>query len=307
MGDEVSFLAAKKIPPAFAGILVDWKIGTNEITSTLVDLIVKGNLGVSGEKIFVLNKNCKFDFEKKFISLIFKDKKDLSFSELSGIAYDKVSNELEKIICDGMIKEEIITKDFQEKMANNVKGIMQKVIPKKILDNAKLNAKSSINEKTKVHTLSPLISRLISAFFIILFLFFSWKALTLPSDYMSKSMYGFFAVILFIYILIFSYIIISIKFNSRKFNDMILSDKGKKVYNDMINLKKFMKKYPMIEDRLANELVAHSIAFGIGKKWMKKLGKNDQAKLRLIENVQLKNPFYYNFINFNTYVKQVYS
>ncbi|MFA5763541.1 MAG: hypothetical protein WC915_01890 [archaeon] len=134
-----SFSNAIRSPPAFTGSLVDWSINSREITATIIDLIVRDLLSISNDKIFITKKTIGLKkFEKTFISILFKNKKSLTFNELKN-QYKKYSNELIKIICIGLIDNDIIQKDFQKKLAGASKKAMEETLGfvPKIPSNAK--------------------------------------------------------------------------------------------------------------------------------------------------------------------------
>ena len=68
-----------------------------------------------------------------------------------------------------------------------------------------------------------------------------------------------------------------------------------------------MGKFPLVEDRLANELVSHSIAFGIGKQWMGMLGKDYQKIANFFESVEDSGDTTVRFIDMNSYIKEIMS
>lgn len=230
--DADSFTNATKIPPAFAGLLVDWKIGAKEITATIVDLIVKDYLAVSGDIIFKTEKTIGLkEFEKEFIEKIFSDKKSLKFKEVENIAYHKNNEDLIKIIFKALTEQKIINNYDEKKVANALK--------KSLKENFGLDP--ALLKNTKVMVAPAWISK-ISLKLI--------KMNPMFSEFENE-------------------------FQKNMEDSIIyepLTTLGKKYALDSLMLKKFMEKYPMLEDRIANELVGHAIAFGIGKKWMKKLG-----------------------------------
>ncbi|VVC00777.1 Uncharacterised protein [uncultured archaeon] len=126
---DTAFTNASKSPPAFAGVLVDWHIGPREITATIIDLIAREFLGVGGNKVFITGKSTGLrDFEKKFIAQLFVGKQSLQFEEVQEIAYKKLSNELVRTICGGLIDEGLVDKGFQKKLAIAVKTSMEETI-----------------------------------------------------------------------------------------------------------------------------------------------------------------------------------
>ncbi len=134
-----SFSNAMRSPPAFTGSLVDFSINSREITATIIDLIVRDFLSISNNKIFITSKTIGLkQFETKFISNLFNKKQSLTFDELKN-QYKNYSSDLIKIICTGIMDNEIIQKDFQKKLAVASKKAMEETIGfvPKIPSNAK--------------------------------------------------------------------------------------------------------------------------------------------------------------------------
>mgnify|MGYP001608749536 CR=1 FL=1 len=120
--EEINFSEVRKIPPGFAGVLVEWKIGSQEITATIIDLVVRDFFGVIGNAVFLTGKKTDLkQFEQRFMQKLFGEKKSMAFEEVGSAAYKKFSNELLKIICTGMIEEGFIDKNFQKKFAKGIK------------------------------------------------------------------------------------------------------------------------------------------------------------------------------------------
>jgi hypothetical protein len=87
--------------------------------------------------------------------------------------------------------------------------------------------------------------------------------------------------------------------------DWALTAKGKSARSESLKLMKYMQTYPHVEDRLANELVGHSVAFGIGKEWMKKLGGMKALSDLVFEKYGSKDVHMY-FMDGNDYVEQFF-
>ncbi|MBI4045005.1 MAG: hypothetical protein HY392_04825 [Candidatus Diapherotrites archaeon] len=88
------------------------------------------------------------------------------------------------------------------------------------------------------------------------------------------------------------------------FEDSLLTQTGKQQKQEALKLKNFMKTYPMLEERLSNELVAHTIAFGIGKEWLKKLGGKNALLAQWIEKIESRGDTIARFMDMNTYFKE---
>ena len=277
--DDVSFKDAKKIPPAFAGILTDWSVGSREITATIIDLILRGYI-IETEKSLVRTNKTRglLNFEKEFLDLIFKKKKELSFDQLSAyyktkIAYtqdefmkDKFHDTIQ-IFYDGLEQEKILDKDYKKKVSSAEKMAFGESIAKFI------NATSRP---------SKIIQGVLLIIVVILIIYVS------PIISPIVPVYAYFGC----WIIIMGFL--AVWFRSRvkarlgKDYEGILSKKGMIVKEQSLQLKKYMETYPLLEDRLSNEMVAHAVAFGLGKKWTKKLGEKSKFMIFMEEN-QWKN------------------
>ncbi len=300
---NLNFHKLSKIPPGFSGVLVDWSIGPREITATILDLIVKGNLNVVGKHIIMTNKKPAKDFENKFIKIIFGSKESLTFDEMGIIAYSTKFKELIKIITNGMITEGVVDKDFQKKMTKHIKDAIKEFSDKhrglkvdlKVKSYDKYSIKNSnkpINiENIKIIPKWAIIASLIFLFIISIFIpqiaFFTLPLLI-------------FAVIVYYFV---KNIISNVQKKTGKGLDWILTDAGKEFKKHSLDLKNYMERYPLLEDRLANELVGHSVAFGIGRKWMKKLSKN-YASLLFFESISSKGDTLMNFMDLESFAKE---
>ncbi len=259
---NLNFHKLSKIPPGFSGVLVDWSIGPREITATSLDLIVKGNLNIVGKHIIITNKKPTKDFENKFIKIIFGSKESLNFDEVGDIAYKIKFKEMIKTITQGMIDEGVIDKNFQKRMTEHIKDAIKEFSDK--YSNKKISAKVNVYNKSPINVnqqkniiiIPQWVLKATVIFLIILTILIpSVSFITLPLLILAACTY-----------FILKKIISKLK---KKFGtnlDWILTDAGKKLQKQSINLEKYMKKYPLLEDRLANELVGHSVAFGIGQK-----------------------------------------
>jgi hypothetical protein len=306
--NEVNFQIAKKIPPAFAGVLVDWKIGPREITATLVDLIVKGNLVTSGEKLFKGRRKATFGFEKRFIDEVFENKESLSFEEVKKQAYGTKSTKLIKIICDGMVEEGIVVKDFQKKMASFVGNSLKSFVPNEQLKESLRESMKHSSSKRPVVIPSGIAKMilLLGAIFAAVFLGIWAFSSSLLIKGISFTLFWIILMFILFPAIIVALISKKIEHDVPDSREIMLTKKGYGDYGEMIKLRKFMEKYPLLEDRLANELVAHAIAFGIGKTWMKKLGGFASYKKIVWEFVSSEGDTNSNFINYDTYLKDVY-
>lgn len=290
------FTKIRKIPPAFAGVLVDWSMGSREITATLIDLIVRGCLSVEGNSLSIGKKQSMKKFELEFVSIIFGNKTSLSLVEISEIVFKKEFGQLIKIISRGMVEEGLVEKDVEKKMADTAKDFLTENFG----DNAKPNIPNTENYHVASVWFYP-ISWIVCILLIFtgLFLLF-WKNPFLNAIGMLIEMFAVFFLFALLFIHFFA------KGISKKFGsyDGFLSEKGRAMKSYSESLKEFMKKFPLLEDRLANELVGHAIAFGIGKKWMKKLGKSNAFVKMAFEVITPKSNITLQFIDLKKYMNE---
>jgi hypothetical protein len=259
-----SFTHETRSPPAFAGVLVDWSIGPREITSTIIDLIVRDFIGVIGDKIFLTGKTIGLrSFEGQFISKLFGSNQSLNFNEVQRVAYKDCPKELIKIICSGLIDEGFISKDFQKRLAVSVKEAM----------NETLGSVPQIPSDAKRIILPSWFLKLITSLVGLKPVFDSVES-------KAKEKLG------------------------GSYENALLTDLGRNKRKEVIALREFMEKYPLAEDRLSNVLVGHAIAFGIGKSWMKKLGGSNAKIGKLYELLESQEDTFMKFVDMGSYLKE---
>jgi hypothetical protein len=282
--ENVDFYKLSKIPPAFSGMLVDWSIGAREITATLLDLIVRGHLDVVGTTVIKAKASGRA-FEKKFIDFLYGEKKALSFDELSEEAYKKKYSRLLKIISEGMVDEGIIDKDFQEKMASRINVVMNELVTPYLKPGQKA-PKISLNYD-KAHPpkafVLPKMPHWILILAVLLFVIVAAYApalvfIAFPALFFLLSVYG-----ISWYMSGKFMSVVSKHFGTTM--DWILTEKGRNIKQKSLALKAYMEQYSMVEDRLANELVGHAVAFGLGNKWLGKLGQKKVPILLFFEHL----------------------
>jgi hypothetical protein len=295
--EEPNFKKAKDISPASAGVIVDWSIGAREITATIVDLVVKKNLLIEGDKVYLSNKSFDREFEKYFVNEIFDGKKELKFQEISSIAYDTKSENLIKIISRGLIEEGLIRKDFQKVLARNIKESLKKMSPEDYSgpqSRLRSHIRGSQIRGKKVKALKPRTLKILLWGYLILMFLSAFLDFLRPI-----------VALLFIPALIFFWIYYMVKKLTPKM-EILLTEKGKEAQREMKTLKKFIETHPLYEDRLANILVGHAIAFGVGKSWMKRLGKKNTSLLKLTERLESESDTMGYLIDYDTYIKEFY-
>ena len=272
---KVDFEAASRIKPAFAGLLVDWQIGAKEITSTIVDLTVRDFIFVSGDNISLLKNDGNLsNFERKILEEIFAEKKSLTFKELSKKAYGEKYNQILKIIGQGAMDEGIIDKDFQKKLAQSVKKALKETLP----PDAMRRVPQAGGKASKMTVIPSWVAK---AIFVLAIVIQIILAILSPVAPIFGALANIFFILIFLPVMFVAAVLFFVYRNLKKQNvgtkvEDMLTGKGKEQKKISLMLKEYMGKFPLVEDRLANELVSHSIAFGIGKQWMGMLGKDYQ-------------------------------
>lgn len=263
---EADFEIAKIVSPAFAGVLVDWSIGSREITATIIDLTIRGFLGVSGSKVFLTGKKIGLkNFENNFIQKLLEKNSSLEFEEVENRAYKKNFSDLVKTICTGMIEEGFVDKNFQKKLAKAIKESAGELYGGKF--------KKEKISKEKILVLPNWLE---------IILRFVFSSLIGPIEKKALEKLG------------------------GSYSEFLLTKKGKEAKARLFALKSFMEKFSLLEDRLSNELVAHAIAFGIGKKWLERLG-GQAAQLRMFsERLDNAATTTMKFVDMNSYMKEFF-
>jgi hypothetical protein len=300
---EPNFKKAREVAPGLAGIIVDWKIGAREITATIVDLIVKRNLEVVGDKVYVTKKSFERKFEEIFVNELFNGRKDLKFEEISSIAYRIKSEKLIKIIVRGLIDEGLVRSDFQKVLADNIKGSIKKISPDADVTIPQGSRKFQIKPRTlRVLGFAYLFLQLIVVLDIIsVFLLRNSLMFILPTILLIPLVFIDFLLAIPAFLLFWLYRFTK---NLAPSYEIILTENGKDIRREMKILKEFIEAHPLYEDRLANVLVGHAIAFGVGTTWMKKLGAKNASLLKLIELLESEGDTTSYLIDLDSYLKE---
>jgi len=303
----------QKLCPAFAGVLVDWKISPKEITATFIDLILRNKLTVIGDKLILSNSLGLRPFEEKFVNLVFSDKMELTFEEVSDIAYKKKYSDLSRLICQGMIDEELVIKDGHKILASYWKKVFNKLGLKRAkVDSGYYPYTYSDQPTFVVPSWGLIIMFIVSILIMILNWVLSmtdvWWKFEVPR--LVSAIVGFFSffafwvfmglVVIFIFNMIF-------KTYENEIISKLLTDKGKAEKKEAIELFHWLKANPLFEDRLGNEFIEYSIAFGIGTNYLNKLGKENAKFYSFVENFDTTSETTMNFLDFNKYLDEFYN
>jgi len=300
--NEVDFARAEKIPPALAGIMLDWSFGAREVTATLADLVVRDILFVQGETIA---KNpgkyaSLHTFEKKFLDEIFGTATDLKFPQLSSRISERYDSIL-RIIAQGMVELGYFRPDYVQRIATISKDYAHGWLayygvsapPPKISATA-IPVPPVVSQFLDKYSGIAAVACGSAILFILAVMFivgisspsgtqngFMAFTASLASTCLLLPLFGLF--FMFLCIAALSHSIHNFVRNTVRsadpfassIYDILLSDSGRQAQATARQLHNFMLGAPMIEDRLANELVQYAIGFGIGKIWLKRFfGKN---------------------------------
>lgn len=288
-----NFSKFKYIPPGFAGVMIDWSLGSREITATFIDLILREYISVIDNKLIRNKRNLSIrNFEKKFISEVFNDKDFLIFDQVSEIAYKKKFHTLLKIIADGMMEEGYVDKDFQDKMTNTVKQSITEIMGANPYKD--LPKDMDYSKYPKPLVIPGWVWKIFLGFILILFI------LSIFVPFLGFLFQPIF--IMFVPTIIFIWLIK--KKLDKKLGegyDWMLTLNGKNAKKDCSDLKSYMEKFPLLEDRLANELVAFAVSFGLGKVWMNKIGRFNANMKLFIESMNYQGDTTLKFMDLQKY------
>jgi len=315
MTDSINFTEVEKIHPAFAGLLVDWSIGSREITATIVNLIIKDNISVIGDKIILNNLNTEYDFEKEFLKLIFDNKKELSFEELSSRAYNLHHSKILTLISKALVTEGYIVANVSDVVNKNAKDQMNNYITKytpKVYfqdNNSFIKSKNNfdysnldiinLNNFSISFSLIKLLHRISLIVIIFFFVSFFIPILSLINFLLFP------LVAISFFVLIITYYLLKLKKLFTINLESVLTPKGKSARNSALDLYNYIKKYPHLEDRLANELVSYSIAFGIGKNWINRLGIGNVQINSFLEKYNDSTDIALNYFDLNKFLVDI--
>ncbi|MBN2518804.1 MAG: DUF2207 domain-containing protein [Candidatus Altiarchaeota archaeon] len=263
----------EQLRPAFAGYVTDGNISDRDVLATLMDLIVKGYIGIDAETqkkpvkvkkvYFVKTSDSLLPFEKKFIEELFKERKELSPIQ---VAQKIDSKSLHKIISD------------------NTNALAKLKIVKSLLllfdkrgDKVNLTYKATDAQdyglKKDVKTMGDLecykkdgILMIIVSFLLVLF--YCWL-FTISSS--SLVVLGLLIMCSILLVLDSKKIIILTRVSKLlifQFENNVVPFTKKK-YEELF---KFIQAYPLKHQRIYNEFMPHAVAFGLDTSWNSSFG-----------------------------------
>lgn len=263
--DSIDFTLIKQIPPAFAGLLVDSKVGANAITATIIDLVLRGYIEVVGEKLYLINKKDDLlSFEKKLLDCIFAGGDSENINAVHNKVFGDEFDAILKEICKDFVNANLVVRDLDKRMAELAKKILKKTFGPQV--------DYQIPENAKISNMPPTKARL--------FVKMLFPAVYRQLETATESVAGKISI------------------------SDYLTDKGKQFEELAARVKSFIVSNPLIEDRLANELVEYAIVFDIGKVWLKKLAGKKSKALILAEKLTPPGEVLSKFIDFDSYLKE---
>lgn len=262
---------SEQLRPAFAGYLTDGNISDRDVLATLLDLVVRNSVSLDmeleGER-YKINKIMRavgtaeslLPFERLFLNELFCRSNEITLEEFRKIAK---SGKLHKIIENnlGVLKDfEII--DAELEFIENGHTISVSMNGKEV---------RTLEDMKKLNRFL----KFILGFFILVpsFVFVSWIYGVMKSP--NSSLHAPLPIIgaCATYVLVMGLpILIYRKFEkSEKVLKLDLTSvpKTKKKYEELF---KFIRKYPIKQQSLANEFMPFAVAFGLDTSWIKSFG-----------------------------------
>ncbi len=238
----------ESLPPAIAGLLVDFKVNVKEVTATIIDLAVRGYIYFHKiikpfwpDKIKLVKVINNFNrlnaFEKRVMNIIFSRSDEVFFSDLkslfspSGKLY--INTPLYEVI--ELIKREAVNLGLAGELIGDL-----------------IHGKVMLVIKPLIVSLVLSIIHLITCFLII--------------NVESIS----FLLIMVNFLIIISSIILLSALSSRL---IVLTPKGESARLTYLKLKDFINHQPLTDGRLFDTYLPYAIALGVQKKWVKKAEK----------------------------------
>jgi len=240
---EKEDMTLPKLKPAIAGFVVDERVNYKEITATILDLAVKGYIFIKEDK-----KSRFGIFEKKDIYLMNLKKKT-----------DRLSDYEKKVLRTLFSKKDKIKiNDYSNKFGEKVPEIIELIKDEgKKLGIFPKNFEKAVIKKTAVFILLPVLSIVVSITLLFVNLFLSPYIgdISIASFFFNISV----CIMLFIASMIIS------------FEIPLKTKKGTLQKKKYIELKEWMKKYPLKEARIFDEFLPFATALGVQKIWIDKM------------------------------------
>jgi len=286
----------EQLSPAFAGYVTDGNISDRDVLATLMDLVARGYIGLDADtqkktvkvrKIyFVKSSKRLLAFEKKFMEVLFKEKKELNVKEVKGIIDSKglhnaINENTESLTKSKIVKSLVLLMDKNEEI-KNISYYKEEI-------NAE-RGQSRFGTKKKLKTIDDLreymvttstyvkVSLVMLVLFLILFCVI-YLFIYLPSQryHSPNDIYNMLEFMIFLVLYLCTITLAIIKYLEIRRLKKLLAFQfenniipfTKKKYEELFE---FIQKYPLRQQRLYNEFMPHAVAFGLDTSWNKSFG-----------------------------------
>ncbi len=264
----------EQFSPAFAGYVTDGDVSDRDILATIMDLVVKGAIGIDvrrGKGIYTINKiilrekqDFLMQFEQEFISEIFGKKKQKTKKQIQRIIMSKKLHKIIKNNINALIQYPIIKKElsFKTKKGHPIIFTMN---GKNVEDKETAEA---FDKMMKI--LSPVLVwvGIVIAFIGIIG---TIKKIYVMSWLILQG--AFFVVV--------SLLLRYLYQNSQKTMKLTFENNlipiTKKRYVELFD---YLKAMPLKQQRFANEFMPYAIAFGLDTSWNKSFGIEEEIIVR---------------------------
>jgi len=265
----------EQLSPAFAGYVTDGNVSDRDVLATLMDLIVRGHIGLDAKtqktpveisKIYYVNNPGSLrPFERTFIDLLFSEKRELSPDELrakfsSGKFHELILHNIHSLAETKIAKSLLILHDKKGK----------RLTPDVIID---------INFEKKVRTVADLEKykrsrRVVFAIFLTFMLIYGGIGVFFLMKNEMLMMAIFFGLMVISTCILLPILLKQQKV--RKSSKLLLFEfendivpYTKKRYEELFE---FISKYPLKTQRIYNEFMPHAVAFGLNTSWNASFG-----------------------------------
>ncbi|MBN2517529.1 MAG: DUF2207 domain-containing protein [Candidatus Altiarchaeota archaeon] len=301
----------EQLRPAFAGYVTDGNVSDRDVLATLMDLIVRGHIGIDMESqkkpvkvkkvYFLSNPETLLPFERRFIEVLFSESKELSPEKvrrklLSGELHKVIRENLSELENAKIVKSRLLFygKDLGYKTIKYKvnRGEVQQLDSKGIWTrwNEGKEARYSwgIAREIEVKTIGDLedyrcyLNRsLAGGAFIILFVLFFCSVSILAGFtlyYLTPVPWAFVLIGGFFLFAGASVLVSAIKrrLELKGVKKLLLFQFANNVVpftkRKYEDLFDFIQKYPLKQQRLYNEFMPHAVAFGLDTSWNESFG-----------------------------------
>jgi hypothetical protein len=274
----------EQLRPAFAGYVTDGNVSDRDVLATLMDLIVRGYIGIDMDSqkkpvkvkrvYFLSNPETLLPFEREFISELFSESKELNPQQVKEKIKSKephrvISENLMELENSEIVKSLLLLTDKDDRKVSftyyaSLKGYEVKTVG---------DLQTYVNQLEQLY--KGTLKMTLYSFGFIAWIFFLF--------YLAYSFGGTPPIFLFGFALFFPafftiFFILHYRNKRRlskakktlliQFKDNVVPFTKKK-YEELFD---FIRKYPLRQQRLHNEFMPHSVAFGLDTSWNESFG-----------------------------------